>query len=74
MTTPRKQPTDAQILRIREVAAARAALPSIAALATETGLTTRQVQSIADGTRYKGRAVQISEVHLSVLPMAGVER
>lgn len=61
----RKQPTDAQILRIREVTAARNALPTVAEMAAEMGLTERQVRSVADGTRYKGRAITDTEVFSS---------
>ena len=68
----RKQPTDAQIARIRHVTAARAAAiatwPTNAQLAAEEGLTVRQVQSIADGSRYRGR---VPEVDLQPAPMAG---
>lgn len=58
----RKQPTDAQILRILQVTAARNALPTVAKMAKEMGLTERQVRSVADGTRYKGRISTVAEV------------
>lgn len=75
---PRNPPTDAQIARIRAVAAAREALPTVADLMAETGLSERQVRSIMDGSRYRGRATEVlgsvPEVSFPVVRIPGDER